>query len=443
MILKLLLSLPVVMLAQDGLTLSEAVRTAISQHPAMEAAASRIQSADARIAQARSGQLPKINYSESYQRSNNPVFVFSSLLAQRRFTESNFAIDSLNNPASVNNFQSQLSAEQPLYDAGVAKRQVESARLQKQLTGEEKRQMESNLAAATARAYFGVLLAEEALKFAGEAVTSSQADLERARNVRSAGLSTDADVLSIEVHLAAMKEQEIRRRSELDVARAVLNESLGAPLDTPRRLTTGLLALEPIATKREDYEQRAVKERSETRQAELGVQLATTQSSMARTAYLPQISLRGVLEADRGRFVTEAGGNWFAAVTLRWNLFNGYADRSKIQESQFALATSKSQQRQVQNGVQLQVRQAHAQFTAASERIQVAQAAIAQADESVRIIRNRYESGLSTVTDLLRNQVAALEARLRRLMAVHDQRVAAAMLEFAAGTLTSESEVLR
>jgi len=442
-LIKLLIVLPAAVLAQDGLTLSDAVRTALSQHPAIQAAGSRLQAADTRIGQARAGQLPKINYSEAFQRSNNPVFVFSSLLAQRQFTQSNFAIDSLNNPASVNNFQSQLIAEQPLYDAGVTKRQIESARLQRQLSAEEKRQLEANLAAAAARSYFGVLLAEEALKFAREAVTSSDADLQRARNVRAAGLSTDADVLSIEVHLASMREQEIRRRSELDVARAALNEALGAPLDTPRTLATPLAALDSKPAERETFEARAVKERSETRQAELGVQLATEQSSLARTAYLPQVSLRGVLEADRGRFVTQAGGNWFAAITLRWNLFNGYADKGKIQESRYALAASRSQQRQVQNGVQLQVRQAHAQFTAASERIQVAQAAIAQADESVRIIRNRYESGLSTVTDLLRNQVAALEARLRRLMAVHDQRVAATMLELAAGSLTPESEVLR
>ena len=443
MILHLLSLLPAAALAQDPLTLADAVRTAVSQHPAVQAAGSRIQAADTRIDHARSGTLPKVNYSESYQRSNNPVFVFSSLLAQRQFTQSNFAIDSLNNPASVNNFQSQLIAEQPLYDAGVTKRQVLSARLQKELSAEEKKQLESNLAAAAARSYFAVLLADEAFKVAREAVVSSEADLERARNVRAAGMSTDADVLSIEVHLSAMREQEIRRRSELDVARAALNESLGAPLDTPRALTTALTALAPAPRERGEYEQRAVKERSETRQAELGVRLATAQASLARTVYLPQVSLRGVLEADRGRFVTQAGGNWFAAITLRWNLFNGYADKARIQETQYTLAASRSQQRQVQNGVQLQVRQAHAQFTAATERIQAAQAAIAQADESVRIIRNRYEGGLSTVTDLLRNQVAALEARLRRLMAVHDQRVAATMLELAAGTLNGDSEVLR
>ena len=49
-------------------------------------------------------------------------------------------------------------------------------------------------------------------------------------------------------------------------------------------------------------------------------------------------------------------------------------------------------------------------------------AAVAQAEESLRITKNRYDSGLTTVTDLLRNETALLEARTRRLAAIHDQR---------------------
>jgi outer membrane protein TolC len=79
---------------------------------------------------------------------------------------------------------------------------------------------------------------------------------------------------------------------------------------------------------------------------------------------------------------------------------------------------------------------------AAQQRIESARAAQAEAEESLRISQNRYEAGLSTVTDLLRVETALLETRTRYLAAVHDQRIAAAMLELAAGTLTADSEVL-
>jgi outer membrane protein TolC len=92
--------------------------------------------------------------------------------------------------------------------------------------------------------------------------------------------------------------------------------------------------------------------------------------------------------------------------------------------------------------VRLEVRRAWAQLRAAQQRIEVARAAVAEAEESLRITQNRYESGMGNVTDLLRNETAALESRTRYLAAVHDQRVAATMLELAAGGLTAASEVL-
>jgi outer membrane protein TolC len=91
----------------------------------------------------------------------------------------------------------------------------------------------------------------------------------------------------------------------------------------------------------------------------------------------------------------------------------------------------------------LQVRQAHAGLKAAEERIEVASAAVTMAEESLRITKNRYEAGLATVSDLLRNETALLETQTRRLAAVYDQRVAAAMLELAAGTLSVDSESVR
>ena len=42
--------------------------------------------------------------SETWQRGNQPVFVFGSLLNQRRFTAADFALDALNHPDAIDNF---------------------------------------------------------------------------------------------------------------------------------------------------------------------------------------------------------------------------------------------------------------------------------------------------------------------------------------------------
>ena len=63
--------------AQDPLSLRDAVRLAIRENRAIAGTAAGARASEARVAQARGGRLPKINYSESFTRSDNPVFVFS------------------------------------------------------------------------------------------------------------------------------------------------------------------------------------------------------------------------------------------------------------------------------------------------------------------------------------------------------------------------------
>ena len=83
--------------AQDPMSLKDAVRVALDRNKAVEASAAARQAAESRVAEARSGGLPKVNYSESWTRSDNPVFVFGSLLTQGQFGAQNFQIGSLNN----------------------------------------------------------------------------------------------------------------------------------------------------------------------------------------------------------------------------------------------------------------------------------------------------------------------------------------------------------
>jgi len=427
---------------QEPLGVRDAVRLALRGNPAAVAASQAVASAQSRVDQARGGRFPKVNYSESFTRSDNPVFVFSSLLTQHQFGETNFAIGPLNRPDALNNFQSQLTFDQTLYDAGQTRQAVKAAALNREMSEEEARGVRLSLIAGTARVYYDVVLASESLKTAEQAVRSAEADLRRAENVRAAGLSTDVDVLSIRVHLADVTEQRIRRAADFDVARAALNDALGMPLDTAHSLTTALAPADLPELAAEDLEREAARERPDARQVHLASSLAQTQADSARTSLLPQVSFRSMLEADRQRFVTRGGSNWLASISLRWNLFNGFSDKARIDEAGHLLRRAEADAKRVDSAVRLQVRRSYADLRAAEQRIEVARAAVAEAEESLRITQNRYEAGMSNVTDLLRNETAVLESHTRCLAAVHDQRVAAVMVELAAGRLSADSEVL-
>ena len=431
---------PLVLLAwaasgQTPLTLKDAVKQALARHPSLEAAGARIQAAASRVGQARSGYLPRVQYMENLMRGDNPVYVFGSLLTQRQFTAANFDIGRLNRPDALNNFQTMITADQLIYDFGGVKYGVKAAELGRKITEAEKRAAELDLVAHVARAYHGVTLATRALEVARDALKTAEADLKRAQTVRDAGLATEADVLAVQVHVAAMKEQVVRREADLKVARAALNEALGLPLDTPHELITPLMPAPPVEVSSPGL-------RPEIERIRLARQAADAQARSARAGYLPQIAFRATIEADRQEFFNKGGGNWLVMGSVRWNLFDGNRTRETVAEARAMASAAAAAEKQFDNALRLELTKALAGFDAATERIAVTEAGVAQAEESLRIIRNRYSNGLATVTDLLRAQTALLDARTRRLAAVHDQRLAAVEVERSAGRLNGDSNVL-
>ena len=429
--------------AQAPLTLTEAVKLALTRHPSLEAASARVQAAESRIAQARSGWLPRATYTEGFQSGNNPVYVFGSLLTQHQFTAANFNLGPLNRPDALSNFQSQVSVDQVVYDFGATRSAVNAARIGKQMTEEERRRIELALIVGVARAYHGVALAGESLHLAEESLKSANADLERSRSLQRAGLATESDVLSVQVHASSVSEYRTRAAADLRIARAALNEALALPLDDEHTLTTPMESPKPPGETGATREDQAIQLRPELLSARLSKDLSVAQESAAKAQYWPVIGLHGVFEADRQNFASKGGANWLFAASARWTFFDGNRTRATVAEARHMKAAAAASEKQMDAGVRMEVRRAEANLDASRERVTTTRDTVAQAEESLRIIRNRYSNGLATVTDLLRSETALLESKTRRLAALYDQRTAAVQLEAATGALNGDSDVLK
>jgi len=83
------------------LDLESAVSKAIESDPEIRSSQTLSKISKERIREARTGWGPTVQISQSFTRSNNPAFVFSSLLEQGRFTGANFSSNSLSGPLPV------------------------------------------------------------------------------------------------------------------------------------------------------------------------------------------------------------------------------------------------------------------------------------------------------------------------------------------------------
>ncbi len=104
--------------------------------------------------------MPRLDVTETWQRGNQPVFVFGSILAQRSFTEANFAIDALNHPDPVSNFRTGISVEQLVFDGARTRSANRSAAIGEEIADAGSRETASSLRLGATSAFGEVLMAQ-------------------------------------------------------------------------------------------------------------------------------------------------------------------------------------------------------------------------------------------------------------------------------------------
>lgn len=422
---------PAVSHAQAPLSLADAMQRARTSTPEARALAAAQLEAVERVRQARSGYLPRVDITESVQRGNQPVFVFSSLLSQRRFSERDFAIPALNEPDAITNVRTAVVVEQSIFDAGRTRFGVREAQLGRELASVAAGAGAQDLALGAARAFVDVLRIEALQRAAEAAVTAAQSDLDRARARREAGLSTPADVLTGEVHLADARQREITARADLAVARLRLAVAIGTPGEL------GALERPSLPAGANDTDallQAALGARHDVRRADLALQLAQNARSAARASFLPAVGAQGGVEFNGGN-VADQRSSWFVGAQVQVNVFRGFADSARLAGASQAEIRAREQREALRRQVELDVRAAVARLDAARAREEVGRAALAQAREAHRIMRDRYDSGLATMTDVLQSSRAAFEAEARAAEAELEVVLQSITLDHAVGRL--------
>jgi len=430
--------------AQEPITLEQAVGTALAKNPVLKAAQEETEVARAQTNQVRAAQYPRVDFSQGFTRGNNPVYVFGTLLTQRQFTAANFALSQLNTPAPLDNFQTRLEGQMLLFDWGRTRQRIRGAKRMETAAEFDAEQARQDLILRVVRAYYGVVVARENLAAAREAYRTAEANEARVKALAEAGLVVSSDLLSAQVFRAQMKDREIRADNQLQLARMMLSNEMGLG---PEPLSEPVDKLEEFAgeTRRiEEWERTALTERPALRAAELRYQAAEKNRSLARAEFGPRVGLFANVERDAEALGGgPSGTNWTAGVRLEINLFAGGADRHRLAEASARERQASNQLDWFRSGVRLEVRQAYLETHAAEQRVEAARGSAEQAQEGLRILQNRYDAGLATMTDLLRAQTAALEAKTGYLAALYDWHVAVAQLERTAGKLTEDSKLIR
>ena len=415
------------------LDLERAVEKALAADPQAKIADSGIKIAEAKIAEAKTGKQPVVHFSQSAIRSNNPVFVFGSLLEQGRFGASNFAIDSLNNPKGLFNFRSLVNARMPLFDQRQTRSRVTQAEIGKRQMEFHAESVRQQLRFDVIRSYYGAVLAREMLKVSREAALSAEANRKKTKDMVEVGMTTDADFLAAEVELANANQQNLEAESDLITTLAALNLMLGDKPDVERELVGDLsekyFPIEP----QDELIRIAFENRPDYQRAELAVQISRERTKSIKDQKLPSVDAFGNFGYS-SPYLANGSSDYTVGVNLTYTLFDA-GRKARIEQVTEGETVAEMEKQNLANQISLGVVRALQSYKTARAKIQVSIKSIAQADEALRIIQDRYKFGLTTFNEVLRAEAALVRSRHNLLTARSEYYINYASVLLATGRL--------
>ncbi len=419
------------------LTLREAIGQALGHNPQIAAANADVAAASAGTEMARTALLPRLNLTEDLSRGNDPVYVFGTKLRQQRFTQSDFSPDSLNRPTPTGNFATRLNGQWMLFNWFETGRQIRAAKLGAASAASMAGAVSQGVIFQVVQAYQGVLYAQRQLAVAQHEEQTAETLVYDAQTRVKAGLAIDSDLLGAQVNLAARQQDTIAAEGALETAWAELEAAMGSTLGARPTLQPLEARSYPEGDVAEDIAA-ALKTRPDLKA--LAGQTAAREVAVraARSDFFPQVSAYGNWEMDRETFAGDGGNNWVAGARLNLDILP-LGKRAHLEQARAAQQRAAAQEQLEEQQIRLAVSRAFTGHQTAERMVATARAAMDESTESLRILRNRYDAGLATMTDLLRGEDAERQSLANYWRAAYGNTVAYAGLLYATGQLTPDS----
>lgn len=424
---------PIAAQAQEvkSLSLPQAIEAALGSNRRLLATVQQSKAASSIVGQARGAFFPRVDVIESFNYSDKPTLVFSNLLDQASFKQSNFAIGSLNAPTPLTNLSSQIRIEQPLYTGGKLSANLNQAQAAAEASREMIKRTEQEVVVSVIEAYHQALLAEGNLGVVQKALESARAQLARSQDLYEKGLAVRADYLRTQVLLGSLERERLEAQNAVTIHHSRLRHLMGAEQERFRltdRVGEDKAPLDDLAV----LKARAKSERPDLKAALKDVERSQESIRAAQAAHYPELGLVTQFESHTRRFSGNAE-NFAVFVTARWNLFNGFAVQEKVVEEEALHKHAQLLHGDLLHALELEVEQSYLSLITARRQVAVARENVAQAQEALRIITDRYTVGLARNVDVLDGETALKRAQQDLLQAQVNSQVFRARLNLATG----------
>jgi outer membrane protein len=414
------------------LTLAKALEMASTQNPEVAAARERASAQDARAAATDRTRWPRLTLSSEWSWTDTPAAVFARKLNAGEFTADDFAIDRLNNPGGLSHLGTTLAVEAPVDVFG----RIGALRA-REMAAAGAASASANAASQDVRlgvvqAYWRSAVALRAVGVTEQALSGARAREKDVEAKVAAGSALMADLLRVRARRREREAELAARRGDARIAAANLSRLLGVGDQTTFAPTDMAPKPEPLSRSEAEWIARAQASQPALEGARRRAEGARFGARAESRGWYPELGVVGYVQDDR-----VGGGSGISTgvgAQLRWSPLD--LSRSKrIAAAEAEARAADEDLRAATDQVRLEVETAYRRAEAARESEAAAAGGAAEGREALRVIQERRQAGIATLTDELETEAASLAAELRELQAAAEAAIADAALARAAGEL--------
>jgi len=290
--------------------------------------------------------------------------------------------------------------------------------------------------------YFNLLKQQALLKVFEEALHSTEEQYNRTKSMYEIGSVAQADVYKARVSVGEAKSNLIKQENLVNVSKYNLNYVMGRDPRTPIEVVDENIEFIPQENMELPIES-ALENNPELQTLRTDITSAEFSHKIAKGNFWPVLRAgasysRFSPEFDRVYKGYDKNYNWYAGVSLSYNIFNGFADKANkdIEKLRYLNAQETFLERKRQ--IRADVEEYRSNMKANLEIIEINKENLVSAEEDLRLARERYRVGSGTLLEVLEAQVSVIRAQSNLISAKYDALISQAQLEAALGIVRKE-----
>ena len=305
---------------------------------------------------------------------------------------------------------------------------VQASKIFLQLSQENLSRKKLDVKATVTNTYQLVLIAQENERILEQTLENLKQTRYEITEMNKEGFTEKTDVKQIQISVNDIENNLRALEQQIEVTLQLLKLQMGIDLDAPIALADDL---EVFLTDPEDANRTQIKFDPYTN---INMQAMLTQERLRelnlrkeKTTFLPTIVgfASWKQDAQRDKFnIFDPDETWYpttvVGVQFSWPIFSGSAKFQRVQKAQVELKQARLQKESVEQGLQLQYKQARAAFESARDRFDNSMTNRDLAHEVYEITLEKYREGLVSSLELTQAHNQYLSGEGQYLQAVSD-----------------------